>query len=158
MTNWNKITTDVVHWLCRDFESHEQWKAAGRAIFLETAGCEGVGDSNDARRKLAERIKNHVEELDGRSVHVENWDAGMTEIVSIELTPPSSATDVAWESAAAYILLAARCDWKERDEENDRRRKVNNGLERKHKKELKTNTKAPPPELISFVGYCELAL
>jgi len=107
----------VLHWLCRDFDTTEKWKRAARSVFLKT-----LGDSVLARYYLADDIRQEVTgaaESPPPSVNSPEEDGFGLQAVA---RPKVASPYVNWIWVADYFLLAAANAWDELDEENQKRR------------------------------------
>jgi hypothetical protein len=118
--------SNVLSWLCRDYESCEKRKALARTFYLSTVKHPGGdGNSDNARNNLAEFLQSQFTEFQAKDITVDRWSKGFTAIEKVEVPAPTLNETVNWNYIADYFLLAASVPWQEFDEMNEARQRWN---------------------------------
>jgi len=114
------LTTAVMNWLARSYESMREWQRIGKEIFFSLNG-----QSDVARNRLASVIRKHFVETTLAPEEVRRWREGSNEQVVMKVSPPkisaSNSAFVDWGYVADYILLACAAVSADLEEENQRR-------------------------------------
>ena len=121
-----KSEPTILAWLCRDFATTERYKALARRFYLATvAHPDGNGDSEQARKDLAEYFASLFAEFSPKTVNADTWTKDFAAVESVAVTPAETIDETDWDWIADYFLLAAAVAWKEFEELNARRTGLN---------------------------------
>ena len=113
-------------WLCRDFATTERYKALARWFYLATVvHPDGDADSEKARTEFAEYLRTLFAEFDPKGITVDKWNKEFSAIEQVPIPPADSSEETDWDWLADYFLLAASVSWKEFEDLNSRRQKLN---------------------------------
>lgn len=115
-------TEQVLHWMCRDYDSAEHWKMVGKVFYLASVEPPfGDADSTTARQKFACHLQHIFEFLTPKPLHVQQWSKDFfgTEEVSVPIPETDS---VEWEFIADYFLLSVTSTSKEIEDMNSARK------------------------------------
>jgi len=126
MKSEEKPNSILLGWLCRDFNTTERWKALARRFYLATVSHpHGDGDSEKARYELAAYLQSLFKEFVPQEIAVDKWSPDYSKLETINVPPPLLSDNVHWDNIADYFLLAASVSWKEFEEINESRSKLN---------------------------------
>lgn len=136
----------VLHWMCRDYESSEFWKQEARSIYLATWSPESGADSASALRILSSRLQKLLDFFGTKKSFASVWakegeETNGDDIVKSEIRgsgivllkkipEPCLAIDKEdWIAIANYFLsCGAGVSWEEYDRLNEKIVQFNNGI------------------------------
>ena len=116
----DRLTSDALQWLVRNYETQEAWKNEAIAIYFGANG-----DSVLARTKLSARLRKYFLEEGPKTEDVDLWDANFSGSKQVSVSPPkvnaSNASYIDWLYIADYLLLGCGSPREDIEDENQKR-------------------------------------